>query len=317
MAIPFLQSLQDNFPASQISIVTNEKFDELLRNIIPEYHQIPLPEIKDIPKLKRTSSRIKKMDFDLGILLEDTFASSLLFYLARIPERWGYDRENRGFMLTKRFSVKATDPQVHLKYYYLNMLNKLGLRVEDRDLCLRLTQHNLAEAAQKLSRAGLCLDKPIVSIKPGSSFGGARIWPVENQIKLIEKITSTSAQVLLLGSLSSQEISQSISGQLDRQVVDLTGMLRLREIPAVIARSRVFVGNDSGLTHLANFLGVPVVGLYGPTDPQICGPSRQPASVFKKHVPCAPCTYKTCPYDHRCLKNITVEEVFRAVSNYL
>jgi heptosyltransferase-2 len=317
LAIPFLQTLKENFPASQISVVTNDRFDELLRNILPEYNQIPLPEIKDIPKLKKTSSRIKKMDFDLGILLEDSFASALLFYLARIPERWGYDRENRGFMLTKRFGLKATDPQVHLKYYYLNILNKLGLKVEDRDFCLHLAQDNLAKADQKLSQAGLSLDKPIVSIKPGSSFGRARIWPAENQIKLIEKIASTPAQVLLLGSLSSREISQSISSQLDRRVADLTGMLHLQEIPGVIARSRVFVGNDSGLTHLANFLGVPVVGLYGPTDPQICGPSRQPASILKKPVPCAPCTYKTCPYDHRCLKNITVEEVFQAVSNYL
>jgi heptosyltransferase-2 len=317
LAVPLLQLLKENFPASQISIVTNQKFDELFRIILPEYNQIPLPEIKDIPKLKIASSRIKKMDFDVGLLPEDSFASALLFYLARIPERWGYDHEGRGFMLTKRFAIKATDPQLHLKYYYLNILNKLGLKVEDRGLFFHLSEDYLAKTAERLKEVDLSLEKPIIAVKPGSSFGLARVWPIENQVQLINRFSTISAQVLLLGSPASQEISQKIAGQLDRQVVDLTGRLNLQEIPGVLAHSRVFLGNDSGLTHLANFLGIPVIGLYGPTDPQICGPVRQPSVVLKKPVPCAPCTYKTCPYDHRCLKNITVEEVFQAISTYL
>lgn len=317
LSIPFLRALQDNFPAGQISLVTNEKFDPFFRTILPEYNQIPLPEIKDIPRLKTASSRLKKMGFDVGILLDDSFPSALLFYLARIPDRWGYDREGRGFMLTRRMSIKATDPQLHLKDYYLNILNKLGLKVEDKDSRLHLPEDCLSRASEKLKQAGLNLEKPIIAVKPGSSYGRARVWPVDHQVELIKKLADLSVQVILIGSAASQEVSQKISARLDGRVVDLSGQLSLQEIPGIIAKARIYLGNDSGLTHLANFLGVPVVGLYGPTDPQVCGPVRQPSVVLKKPVPCSPCSYKTCPYDHRCLNNITVEEVLQAISAYL
>lgn len=318
LSVPFIRSLQDNFPASQISLITNEKFDPLFRTILPEYEQIPLPEIKDIPRVKSTSSRLKKMGFDVGVLLDDSFSSALIFYLARIHERWGYDREGRGFMLTKKMKVKATDPQLHLQDYYLNILNKLGLKISDKSPKIALPSNLLHQAREKLKETGINPEKPIIAIKSTSGYGRSRVWPVDHQIDLIRRLVSElKVQVLLLGSSSGQELGQKIKSEFNGQVIDLIGQLSLPEIPGLLAQTKVFLGNDSGLTHLANFLGIPVVALYGPTDPQICGPVLQPSTVLKKSVPCSPCSYKNCPYDHRCLKNITPEEVFKAITAYL
>jgi len=64
--------------------------------------------------------------------------------------------------------------------------------------------------------------------------------------------------------------------------------------------------------HIASALGVPVVAVFGPTDPLVTGPLRKPAAVLRKDVPCRPCLYRSCPYDHRCMTRIDPEEAYAA-----
>jgi heptosyltransferase-2 len=85
----------------------------------------------------------------------------------------------------------------------------------------------------------------------------------------------------------------------------------------LISLGRVFVTNDTGPMHIADALGVPVVAIFGPTDPKASGPSRRSSVVLKTAVPCWPCTYRSCPYDHRCMNGIGPEEVFEAGRGFL
>lgn len=317
LAFPCLKSLEENFPAAEIAILPPPAYADFFKNVNPGYQVIRLPDFKDITGLKRASSRLKKMNFDLGLLLDESFASALLFYLARIPQRWGYDREGRGFMLTKKSHLRATDPQLHLKHHYLQLLDTLGLKIADQPLRLSLPESYRQEALSRLKQAGLNPDLAIVAIKSGSGFGPARIWPLGRQRELIQRLLDSKRQVVLVGSSASQETNRDLLGELDGQLVDLSGQLSLEETAGVIAGARVFLGNDSGLTHLANLLGTPVVGLYGPTDPHISGPSQPPAVALHKPAPCAPCSYKACPYDHRCLNNISAGEVYEVISSLL
>jgi len=232
----------------------------------------------------------KKLSFDLGLLLDDSFASALLFYLARIPQRCGYDREGRGFMLTKKSPLRATDPQLHLKHHYLQLLAKLGLQIADQPLRLGLPEIFRDKAAVRLRQSGLDPDLATVAIKPGSRFGQSRIWPLSRQRELICLLRESRRQVVLVGSSASRETSQALLEEGDGLVADFSGQLSLEETAGIIAGARVFLGNDSGLTHLANLLGTPVVGLFGPTDPHISGPAQPPAVVLQNR-PLCPCSY--------------------------
>lgn len=317
LAFPCLKSLEENFPAAEIAILPPPAYADFFSNINLGYKIIRLPDFKDVTGLKRASSRLKKLKFDLGLLLDESFASALLFYLARIPQRWGYDREGRGFMLTKKSRLRATDPQLHLKHHYLQLLDSLGLRISDQPLHLSLPASLRQEAIGRLNQVGLNPELATVAIKSGSGFGPARVWPLSRQKELIQRLLDSQLQVVLVGSRVSHETSRALLDGFEGRLVDFSGQLSLEETAGVIARARVFLGNDSGLTHLANLLGTPVVGLYGPTDPHISGPSQPPAVALHRPAPCAPCSYKACPYDHRCLLNISAKEVYEVITSFL
>jgi len=317
LAVPCVKSLQENFPAARITLISEEKLVNLLATLLPEFQVIALPDIKDIPGLQKNAGRVKEMGFDLALLLEESLASALLFYLARVPQRWGYDREGRGFMLTRKVRLRASDPRLHLKNHFLKLLEKLGLKVDDRPIYLKLPEPQLTVATQKLIGAGVDPASGFVAIKPGSSYGPARSWPLKNQLALVSLLQDKNIPLILVGSTASAAFSQSIKSEMDSRVVDFCGQLSLEETAGVIASATLFLGNDSGLTLLANFLGVPVVGLFGPTDPRVCGPCQPPAVVLHKAAPCTPCSYKNCPYDHRCLKSISPAEIFEVISGFI
>ena len=97
----------------------------------------------------------------------------------------------------------------------------------------------------------------------------------------------------------------------------LTGQTDLRRLASLISQSKLFVTNDSGPMHIANALGVPVIAIFGPTDPGTTGPFQDPAVVIKKDTVCWPCSYRDCPFDHRCMTAIAPEEIFAACQRFL
>jgi heptosyltransferase-2 len=99
---------------------------------------------------------------------------------------------------------------------------------------------------------------------------------------------------------------------MEKKPLILSGQTTLPQALGFISQAALFISNDSGPMHLANALRVPVVGIFGPTDPAVTGPLEQPSRIVKKDVPCWPCAYRKCPYDQRCMMNIAAEDVFGA-----
>jgi heptosyltransferase-2 len=83
---------------------------------------------------------------------------------------------------------------------------------------------------------------------------------------------------------------------------------------AVLTWCRRLVTNDSGPMHLAAALGVPVTAIFGPTDPRATRPIGEQVAILQHGVECAPCRYRDCPIDHRCMTAVTVEEVYATVT---
>jgi heptosyltransferase-2 len=90
------------------------------------------------------------------------------------------------------------------------------------------------------------------------------------------------------------------------------GETSLRQLLALMAQCRLIATNDSGSMHLAAALGIPIVVIFGSTDPRATGPLAERVRIVKRDVICSPCGRRECPIDFRCMGEISVEEVFRA-----
>jgi heptosyltransferase-2 len=120
---------------------------------------------------------------------------------------------------------------------------------------------------------------------------------------------------VLVGAAGDRDAGREIESALpsDVRVVNLIGRTDLRQLIGVLARCAAFVSNDSGAMHLAAALGVPVTAIFGPTDERVTSPLGN-HDVLVHPVFCRPCMLRDCPIDHRCMKGITADAVFAAVS---
>ncbi len=279
---------------------------------------ILLPDADGLKSLRKSANTIKTFAFDAGVLLTNSFASAFLFYLAKIPERWGYSRDGRGFLLTKKISTKMLKNSFHQADYYKVLVSGLGFKSGLSSLFLPLTKEEKKNARERLLSLGVNRNHPLIILNPGASYGPAKRWPVERFAELGSLLQDQNkATVLLTGSGEEKGLAESISSLMAHKPIDLMGQTSLRMFAGLISQSDLFITNDSGPMHMANALKIPVVAVFGPTDPSVTGPYQEPAVVMKKDVPCWPCRYRECPFDHRCMRHISSEEVFKACQGFL
>ena len=86
----------------------------------------------------------------------------------------------------------------------------------------------------------------------------------------------------------------------------------MRDLAALFSACSIFIGNDSGAMHVAAAAGLPVIGIFGSTDPEGTAPVTQQFTLIREAVSCSPCFLRRCPVDHRCMTRISVDSVFTA-----
>ncbi len=313
LALPALESLRYNLPDASLTIVAKSWVQDLFIHNSLSAEVFPLPDPDDVKTIWTTAQVLKASRFDAGLLLTNSFSSAFLFYLARIPERWGYSTDGRIMLLTKSVVPRASDSPRHQVYYYLDLIRELGFETLEPQLKMPLPPEVLSSARSRLKALGVDQEKPIVIISPGASYGPAKRWPASRFAHLASLLQEKKgAEILIIGAKEEMDIATSISLSMPRRPTILTGATSLAELVGLISLATLFISNDTGPMHIANALGVPVVAIFGPTDPAVTGPFQKPSVCLKKEVPCWPCSYRACPYDHRCMTGISAEEVLAA-----
>ena len=318
LSIPAIISLRENFLDAKIWIAAQEWVKDLFVAFDFIEGIIALPPINDLKSMKISSLKLKDYQFDTGLLLTNSFSSALLFLLARIPQRWGYARDGRRILLTKGVPLKGQECLQHQVQYYIDLISDLGLKTLSPTLRLPMTSEERKEAKNRLASLGVNFKKPLILLNPGAYYGSAKRWPASRYAELAVMLQDKiRAELLIIGSSDETTLAESIASSLGKKPFVLTGKTTLRQLVSLISYASLFVTNDSGPMHIANALSVPVVAIFGPTNPLITGPFQDPAIVIKKEVSCWPCAYRECPFDHRCMIKIESEEVYQACQSLL
>jgi heptosyltransferase-2 len=248
---------------------------------------------------------------------------------AAIAERWGYATDWRGRMLTKavpRPSASAgplADRVPHQYEYYQALTAALGIAAGPP---FAAVWPNTERTKELIVDIGLDPDEPFVVFAPGAAYGRAKQWLPERFAELAGLIINRRGwSVLMIGSTADRAACAEIASRIGstgtrmNRLIDLSGKTDLPSLAALLARAHAVVSNDSGAMHLAGAVGVKVVALFGATNEKRTSPLRASASapppVIVSHpVFCRPCMLRECPIDHRCMRGISAQTVFEAVS---
>ena len=266
---------------------------------------------------ERLIRELRSERFDAAVLLQNAFEAAWLVWRARIPERIGYARDGRSWLLTRAVTVpRRGEIQRHQSYYYLELLRRAGWveRVPVVDsITLRVPENTLRSAEEKLFAAGARPGATRIALAPGAAYGSAKCWLPERYAALADAlIGDADADVILFGAPQERDMAGRIARSMQRRAINLAGATSIGELPALLRACRLFVGNDSGAMHVAAAVGLPVIGIFGPTDPEATRPATPLFTLIREPVFCSPCLLRHCPIDHRCMTRISVEQVYRA-----
>jgi heptosyltransferase-2 len=317
MSLPALASVRQSFPRAEIYILAKPWVAGLFEDC-PEIGRVVLyqsPGIHGGVRGKWRLARGLKLErFDLALHLPNSFESALISFLAGIPQRAGYNTDGRGILLTHRVPLNGKIKKGHQVEYYLHLLRSLGFQPGEGIPILKTSPKLLEEAERILESYGIKKSDPLVGVSPGAQYGSAKEWFPERYGELADRISGEmGARILILGSMEDRLIASQICQKPEPAAIDLTGNTTLSQAIGIIARCRLFITNDSGLMHVASALGVPLIAIFGSTDPWRTGPLSKNSRVLHKSIPCAPCLKTECPDDRRCMELITVDEVYEEV----
>jgi heptosyltransferase-3 len=203
----------------------------------------------------------------------------------------------------------------------LDALRRVGLYPTEEDKRVVMVPGEAAEARVEslLASQGLA-PKGFIHVHPTSRWL-FKAWREESSAQMLRRLSEEGHRIVVTAAPDAREkaIVGRILAQAGVDVVDLSGALSLRELAALAARARLFVGVDSAPMHIAAAMGTPVVALFGPSDERVWGPWRVPHRVVAGAQPCRPCGNDGCGGGKvsECLTTLPVERVLPAAQELL
>jgi heptosyltransferase-2 len=325
MALPALRAVRTRFPDAHIAVLARPYVADIYRDQPICDRLIPYDPRGDHAGLsgrERLAGELRLQKFDLALLLQNAFDAAWIAWRAGIPQRIGYARDGRSFLLTKPVPVpKRGEIPAHEQFYYLELIRRTGwLDTSGEEKCISLNlASGLKERAEGRLLASGSRPKALrVAIGAGASYGSAKCWPPEKFADVANRLTTQfDADVILFGTPAESSVSSAISAGMQRPPIDLTGKTAIADLPALLSRCHLFIGNDSGAMHVAAAVGLPVVAVFGPTDPEGTAPVTPRCTVIQEKPYCSPCFLRRCPTDHRCMIRVTPDAVEAAARSWL
>jgi heptosyltransferase-2 len=316
MAQSLFKVLKQRNPAVQIDVLAPAWTEPLLARM-PEVHDaIPVAlghgqlELTSRWKLGRS---LRNRIYDHAIILPRSLKSAIIPFAAKARRRTGFLGEQRWFLLNdiRKLDKKALPRTV-------DRFVALGLD-KDQPLPDSLPQPSLtthpASAHKVLEKIGHKMTETnILGICPGAEYGPAKRWPAAYYADVANKKLDEGWEVWLFGSENDQPIAEEIMRLTGQGCLDLSGKTSLVEAVDLLGLCSTVLTNDSGLMHVAAATGVPIIAIYGSSDPGHTPPLTDNAKIMYLALDCSPCFKRECPLGHtECLKNIPPELVANAI----
>jgi len=294
MTGPALRALKESF-GCKITVLTSSMAAGVAK-LMPEIDEIM---IFDVPWVKShlapdpesftdTVRKISQKQFDAAVIFtvysQNPLPTAMLAYLAGIPLRLAYCRENPYQLLTDW--VPDQEPYLLIKHQVrrdLDLVAKIGATSSNDQLTLRVNNGLKEQVGQILAKQGINTQRPWLIFHPGVSET-KREYPVAQWAAAGRELIRKGHQVILTGAASEKNLCENIQQQIGEGSKNTAGLFNLEEFVTLIGMAPVVVSVNTGTVHIAAAVGTPVVVLYALTNPQHT-PWKVPCKVLPFPVP--------------------------------
>ena len=322
--VPFLSRLRTSFPGARIALLVNAKFEFFLKNqgLVDEFIPIRVPWAQHFSRWKKYNPfsahllpffrdvwNLRKSRFDWVFSGRMDIRDNLLMWLSGAPRRIGYGIGGGGFLLTDRVCPDLARP--HRTDIWLQLLQAVDASAEPENGTFKISESAHQGAVRFLQSRNIPKDAIVIGFHSGARIP-IRRWGDE-------RFTDVALELLRQENVHAIWFSEpgSISDPPSHDRCH-AATLDFDSFLAVLSRCQLLVCNDSGPMHLANLLAVPVVAVFGSTNPVWFGP-RGPHNrvVIRPEMWCRPC-FDYCIFDEPyCLRTIEPKDVLHAATDTL
>ena len=323
LTIPAVQALARGRPDAQVTVLAPAKLADLWKAVPGVAAVLPIEAGAGVFGVARTIRAAGP--FDVAVLFPNSLRAALEAWLAGVPRRVGYAGHRRRKLLNQvipepRDSADKEDGeplpetilrlqgQEHQSRRYAHLALAVGA-----ESVAPYGEPPAAEAVATPARGGWLR----LGICPGAEYGPTKRWLPERFAEAARLVAAERAcEWVIFGVEKDRAIGAEIEKALgEHPCENLIGQTTLAGLMTALRRCHVLLTNDTGTMHLAAYLGVPVVAVFGSTAPWLTGPLAPPERVriLRHQVECSPCFLKECPLDLRCMKAVTAGEAAAAV----
>lgn len=329
MAVPSVRALRERFPKAHISWLAEGSVASILacQDFIDDVIYFPRSALMRHLKgghLPTTSyilsdfiKNLRKREYDCIIDLHGIAKSVALMKIARGRRTIGFGKIFAKDMshLFYRERINGAGKRIHKVNRNMLVANYMGCKEPVMDLPLRIHENSRQYIDDFLKSHNI--NPPFFAVNPFASKDSAfKRWPLERYADLIGYIRRDKlGDVVIIWGPGEREEAHRLAAMAG-QDVHLACQTDIVQLYALLSASSMYIGGDTGTTHLASLASIPVISLFGPTDVIVNRPYSSKSVVIRKDVPCSPCKNKSCK-TRECLMSISVDEVFAAIAKLL
>ena len=317
LATPVLRALRGSYPKARITMLTVPLTAEVAA-MNPYVDNVLIydkrGEHKGFFGMFKIAGLLRRHNFDMAICMNFAVRGAVVAWLARIPERVGYDAQQASLFLT-RVTSHHRDGIKHEALNHLEVLRSLHLDTSDTSLTFRLPETARSSLAEKRQKLGLA-EEDYVLICPFGSYAKKNL-SLDTAAQVTAHLASRMP-VYLIGGEKEQAGLEQIAFAADIPTSHvLAGALTLAELAVFLHGATGLVTVDTGPLHMAQAAGCPVLALFGPTDPVVWGPRGKADILIYHHRACSPCWGKGDCLQNDCMMDISAVEIMEAADRLL
>jgi heptosyltransferase-2 len=308
MALPTLARLVEANAGSETVLYCRPPVLRLLRGIFPTVEVVSAPRRTPLLRAVRELT-LRKRRFDIGITMRHASRAKVLI---RLIARRTIGSEGGGaeLLLDRRFAVDRVRHQVHDSESVVRLFDLAPI---DPGWRPKLPDQLLVEGERELRAVGMWGENA-VGLAASAAWGSSKKWPAERFGLLADRLRAQGMNSVVLVGPGDEAVADAVVDSAGFDVPVLGLSVDIAGLAGIMAGLAVVVGNDSGPMHVGSLAGVPVVGLFGPTDPRRTGPLWGPPTTVSLGLECAPCFEPRCPLGHNaCLHRLEVGTVEEAI----